>query len=291
MAEPRYTNVHADLVGVTDSWYLETFSNSIVNVTNNTYAEYLSAEEQSDVTMLSGTVNSGTTVADHAKLTFGGTARTNDIGIGANAAVQVTGGLITNHVGTEGNGQLDITGGSVGYSVVAGGLGNVQFGGSATTVNFFGQENATATIAGGSITGFLETLGASHVTVTGGDIAEVRLLGTSTVDISGGHIGPHTLYGLSASATVNLFGTGFVFANPTAGTFNGSSGYYWDVTGTLLNGDTLSTRYFDTSGNTNAPQGLQINPATVPENGTLTLLAAALSCVGLVAYRRTKISA
>lgn len=287
-ANPFY-GIHADLVGVQIGNAISVVNDGTVHFTNNSFTQYLYAEDSSTILFDSGVANSGVSVSGTAHLTFTGSAATNDIGTGDTATVTITGGAISNHAGATGNGHLDISGGFVDH-VTADTYGTVSFGGTASTNRLFAQENSTITFTGGTISGYLYAANDSITNMSGGYAEEIRLLGNAVVNVTGGSIGPNTIVGLSSAAVTNIFGTGLVYSNPTASTFAGNNGMLWDLSGTLENGDTLSTHYFDISGNMVVPQGLNFNPSgvTVPEGSTVVLLGLALPLIGAVRVARRR---
>lgn len=275
----RYTGVDADLVGATDSWNLETLSDSVVSIRNNTYIEQMYAQEDSTVTVNSAIINNGITVNGHANLTILGVLTTS-IGIYSDAPMlpgdkrataNISGGTFNNAATVTGYGVLNLSGGSFGNAVIGFNNAEITFGGTASTLHMYAYDN-------------------SHITVTGGTIGDVRVIGNGVVDVYGGVISPNTVYGLSPTALVNFYGTNLQYSNPTAGTFGGNDGYYWDLTGTLQNGDLLSTRLFEQGGTGNAPSTIQFNPnvTAVPEAGTGILWACGMFPIATIVLRRRR---
>ena len=80
--------------------------------------------------------------------------------------------------------------------------------------------------------------------------------------------------------------------NPRAGNYSdafGSAfgGIYWDLSGTLANGDILDATYFEDDGTIVTAENIQVsNAVTVPEPGTALLTIPAIVLLGGIAVRR-----
>ena len=273
----RYTGVHADLVGATDSWNLETLSDSIVTA-SNTYIEQMYVQENSTATVTGGIINNGINVSDLGMFTLTGGTLTTSVAVssaapvlpgGKRATANILGGSFNNFARASNYGVLNISGGTFANAVIGGDNASVAFGGTASTLHMYATENA-------------------HITVTGGSIGDLRVSNNAVVDVYGGIISPNTVYGLSPTSMVNFYGNNLQYSNPTAGTFAGNNGFYWDLSGTLQNGDTLSTRLFDQGGTASAPTTLHFNPVAtvVPEAGSAILALGSVIPFVLFARRR-----
>ena len=279
-ANNRFAGVHADLVGAHDSWNLESLSDSVVSVTSGTYIEQLYAQENSTVTVTGGLINNGINVSDRALLTLMGGTSTTQIAVssavptlpgGKRATANVLGGSFNNGAQSSNYGILNISGGSFANAVIGFGNSEITYGGTATTLHMYAYDT-------------------THISVTGGDIGDLRVANAGVVDVYGGRISPNTVYAQSQTAVINFYGNNLQFSNPTAGTFGGSGGFYWDLSGTLRNGDALSTRLFDAGGGVTAPTTIRFNPtAAVPESGTGLLLTCVVLPVAAIASRRRRV--
>ncbi|MDX1932967.1 MAG: hypothetical protein SFU56_10210 [Capsulimonadales bacterium] len=147
------------------------------------------------------------------------------------------------------------------------------------------QENALVSINGG----FVEEAVAydtSVIEVRGGSIGELVAVG-ATITMTGGTVANSTLVNLRDTfgqyGLFQLLGSDFVVGtNGVEGTYDDGnlvwSGVYWTLTGRLLNGDILDTRYFEADGELVRPRFrfeegyLLLGRISAPEPGSLALL-------------------
>lgn len=209
--------------------------------------------------------------------------------------ITVTGGQVGT-LDTYAGARVRVEGGDINSMLLFGGPSNVTDvvirGGNVGTIDYRTQGNIL-TILGGTVNAIrISTNNVANL--YGGNIGSIIGLG-GTINLLGGTIGPDTLAFLGANATIfTLYGSDFLLNNPTAGTYTdpfgtSNSGVYWDLTGTLRDGTTLSTHYFEKGGSLAGATGIQFlaGTAAAPEPGTFVLVATILAGVGFVRRRRS----
>jgi len=167
------------------------------------------------------------------------------------------------------NGTLEINGSTFTGSFLSPHFAAIQGGGP-----FAG--NGTINIRGGHINGPIFELG-GLVNIWGGLI-------NGTIFNEDGSPGP---FGLSTQG-VNIYGSGFTAPGFVANASDGANvfGTYWQLGGTLTDGNALTTMFWNVHANT-GPHGLNlINAPTAPEPGSLALYAfGAMAAAGGAAVR------
>jgi len=219
------------------------------------------------------------------------------------AAAQV--GYVYNGAGTQvlpdgnystvynmGAGTLIINDGSTIAAAVNLSTGTLEINGSTFTGTFLGPHFA-AVQGGGPFVGNLGTINI-HGGHIGGPIFELSGL----VNISGGQI-DGTIFneggapfpfppGGFFTQGVNIYGSGFTTPSFVVNASDGANvfGTYWQLGGTLTDGNALTTMFWNVHANT-GPHGLNlINAPTAPEPGSLALYAfGAMAAAGGAAIR------
>ena len=189
----------------------------------------------------------------------------------------MSGGTIQDNVGVGESSVIDILAGTIG---------------DASSDRFSVENNARLNFMNGSMSGALRTLNNARTTILDGGFAgAIRAQdSTSLTSIYGGTFSSLA----SQNGKFDLYGTGITFSNPRTGTYSDTfgsmgGGVYWDLRGTLSNGDILNATYFeDNASVAAAPANLRILApvVVVPESGTASLALSAIALLGAVAVRR-----
>jgi hypothetical protein len=210
--------------------------------------------------------------------------------LGAGSALEVNGGTLADGAVVYPGGNARVTGGAIhGNLFNLGGFVEVM-GDTLDSLSVQGLSpgsGGVTNITGGTIgkiTGYRDSV----TNISGGVISDI--LGQGGVfNIFGGQIGPNSLVNVGSQASsFNLFGTGLLLTDGTAGIFTDSSGttfngVWWNVNGNLASGDVLSTRYFERGGSLGRAGGITFasTSAAAPEPATLGLMALVISGVAL----------
>ncbi len=141
--------------------------------------------------------------------------------------------------------------------------------------------NSRVSVSGGSVSGSLFTYNTSVVSVSGGSIDGLTAFESSVVTISGGSIGGNL--NAANSGTLNFFGSltdTLVVSFPS-----GFSEYA--LYGTLADGTPLNGRLISVQDGTGAK--FTLNPAAVPEPGSVALLTGlTMTAAGFLRRRKTR---
>ncbi len=269
----------ADLGGFTD-WRFTVFNGDINTnrtISDTSYSEGTTLRvgaitSGTDLTLAAGSVVQNVRAFNASRIVVSGGAATS-LRAEDTARLFMNYGTVSGNIAVTENGRLTMGGGSAASVTVSdNGIANITDG---TVGTVTANAGATAYLFDGTFT---------DLVAAGGDIY-----------VYGGSISENTIsaYG---DGTVSLFGNDLLldFTSAMTGTdAAGISGTFYDLTGTLTDGTTLDTRFFDADGGHTFGQGAANAPlffngvAVVPEAGTLALFTlAGIGTVGLVARRR-----
>lgn len=320
----------ANVSGTATLTHLASFDNSTVSISGGTISDYLESYDSSKINISGGTIDALVAASNNSTISITGGEINDDVLVGDNATVNISGGTTNYYVVGGDTSTINVSGDANSaalwgyYDSIINVSGNATVGeliayddsvvniSESATLDFVGGvANSTVNISGGIIN--FEVVGAQNGTInifggiittasgydntvfniTGGFITDVFADGNSMFNLSGGWISASTIYQLTDTATINLYGTEIVYSNPIAMNFEASpgefySGVYYDVAWTQGNGTVINTRYFDANGDTGAatPQGIIFT--VVPEPGTFALILPVLGVLGLVVARRKR---
>jgi hypothetical protein len=251
-------------------------------------------------------------VSTSGNVTLAGSDIAGDVSADTNSSIGMSAGHVDGTINVKNASSFAMSGGTANAIVADQGGAIIMFDGFTHDVS--SNAGGAALVWGGIIDNQLLAIDGGYAGVYGGDILSAVARNDGMIDIYGGnidhvfadggevnifggHIEPNTLanigIGLGVQGSLfNINGSDLRLSNPYAGIFsdNGTdySGVFWELTGTLTYGDTLSTRYFDFNGSLAGAAGIVLVGAasTVPLPAGFWLFCSGLLGLFGIARRR-----